>query len=365
MTTSYVFAIVTLSMSLSDYVTELHLYGWQAIRLLQQHFSDYSEWMLFLSKLGDPRYAFLIYFPVVFCLSRPQGTQILWVACVSEWMNAVLKLILHGDRPYWWVGKTFHNKGKEEWELPVQYHLTCETGPGSPSGHCMVTSAVFYAMVTSTLDSTKHQSRAVHVSVWTMFVVLISAVNISRVFIATHFPHQVIVGTIVGIVIGQVVSKDIVAGLRIRHYSLGILVAVGVCLMTYNTLLVLSYDPLWSIPMAYKWCANTDWVHPDTTLFFSVVRDIACLTGFGFCVWIIGGIKSIEGSTLSSKTLQIITSLCVTFLMETFKLPRDSDTMFYGAAFAKFFSMMLVQVIVIPAIFDRCFTPVCVKEKSS
>ncbi len=36
------------------------------------------------------------------------------------------------------------------------------------------------------------------VVVWSVFVSFMVAVSISRCFIATHFPHQVVAGTIVG-----------------------------------------------------------------------------------------------------------------------------------------------------------------------
>ncbi|XP_060083107.1 glucose-6-phosphatase 2-like [Ylistrum balloti] len=354
-------------MCILDLVTEIHFYGWWAITVIQKQFNKYSEWMLFLNKLGDPRYAFLIYFPVTFCLSKTRGTQVLWVACVAEWLNAFLKLILHGDRPYWWAGEKFNNLEKENLDamLPTQYHLTCETGPGSPSGHAMVTSAVFYVLVKAILDSRLKLQRILRVAVWSSFAVVIFAVNISRVFIATHFPHQVIIGTLIGMGIGNMIKVDVVSRFHSKHYLLGTVVAMGVCMLTYSALLLLGYDPLWSIPMAYKWCASSTWVHPDTTLFFAVVRDISCLAGFGFNVKVLGKISLEEKPRAFyslSKVLQIILSLCVTLMMETIKLSRDTDAIFYGGAFIKFFCMMSILVILIPVIFDKCFT-VSVEEK--
>lgn len=46
------------------------------------------------------------------------------------------------DRPYWWV---------QEYGVPgsptlLQTPLTCETGPGSPSGHVMGFAALLYAV---------------------------------------------------------------------------------------------------------------------------------------------------------------------------------------------------------------------------
>lgn len=55
---------------------------------------DQSELMLQLSHLGDPRNAFLLYFPLSFCLHKATGEKVLWLACLAEWINAILK---------WWV----------------------------------------------------------------------------------------------------------------------------------------------------------------------------------------------------------------------------------------------------------------------
>ena len=55
------------------------------------HLQGQSELMLQLSHLGDPRNAFLIYFPISFCLHKPTGEKVLWLACLAEWLNAILK----------------------------------------------------------------------------------------------------------------------------------------------------------------------------------------------------------------------------------------------------------------------------------
>ncbi|KAJ8303895.1 hypothetical protein KUTeg_017478 [Tegillarca granosa] len=129
-----------------DYV---HLNGIEWIHYIQMNFKHSSEIMLILTQIGDPRYAFLIYFPLTFSLHRNTGIQVIWMSCISEWLNAVFKWILHGERPYWWI----HEIAKHDHIMKVpeleQYRLTCEIGPGSPSGHAMITSAVLYTMITS------------------------------------------------------------------------------------------------------------------------------------------------------------------------------------------------------------------------
>lgn len=45
-------------------------------------------------------------------------------------------------RPYWWI-KEFGARGVDIHQTP----LTCETGPGSPSGHIMGSAATLYVFL--------------------------------------------------------------------------------------------------------------------------------------------------------------------------------------------------------------------------
>uniref|UniRef100_A0A674JXV1 Phosphatidic acid phosphatase type 2/haloperoxidase domain-containing protein n=1 Tax=Terrapene triunguis TaxID=2587831 RepID=A0A674JXV1_9SAUR len=70
--------------------------------------------------------------------------------------------ILFGQRPYWWVHETGYY-GNASTPVIQQFPLTCETGPGSPSGHAMGSAGVYYVMVTALLpcvQGTQHRSCA-------------------------------------------------------------------------------------------------------------------------------------------------------------------------------------------------------------
>lgn len=51
--------------------------------------------------------------------------------------------MFRGDRPYWWVGETPLYNGETRPFLR-QFPNTCESGPGTPSGHLMMNVALFY-----------------------------------------------------------------------------------------------------------------------------------------------------------------------------------------------------------------------------
>ncbi|XP_037347674.1 glucose-6-phosphatase 3 isoform X2 [Talpa occidentalis] len=102
---------------------------------------------LWVTFLGDPKSLFLFYFPAAYYASRRVGIAVLWISLITEWLNLIFKWFLFGDRPFWWI----HESGYYG-QSPVQVHQfpsSCETGPGSPSGHCMVTGAALWPIMTT------------------------------------------------------------------------------------------------------------------------------------------------------------------------------------------------------------------------
>lgn len=52
-------------------------------------------------------------------------------------------------------------------------------------------------------------------------------------------------------------------------------------LATYWTLLASGSDPAWSISRAIKWCAKREYIHVDTTPFYSMMRYSGAAFGLG------------------------------------------------------------------------------------
>ena len=81
-----------------------------------------------------------------------------------------------------------------------QTEITCETGPGSPSGHLMENYAMFYVLA----DFLTTQGRVFATPpiakrlVWTAFVTLLILLFLSRTYCSAHFPDQCILGMIFG-----------------------------------------------------------------------------------------------------------------------------------------------------------------------
>ena len=112
---------------------------------------------------------------------------------------------MHGDRPYWWIHEVDNHNGSMVLPDILQYSSTCETGPGTPSGHSMAMSAVWYVLTQSVID---HVIRPSNLSVvrktqatqaaWSVFAAVQALVVMSRLYIAAHFPHQCALGLVLG-----------------------------------------------------------------------------------------------------------------------------------------------------------------------
>lgn len=114
------------------------------------------------------------------------------------------------DRPYWWVQET---KIYSPLNRPVLYQTerTCETSPGSPSGHMMIGAGfLFMSLVTiEKLIVRNFQSTAsrciLRYLARLLFGAFLIVLAVSRMYFATHFLHQCVLGAVFGICITEAV----------------------------------------------------------------------------------------------------------------------------------------------------------------
>nr|XP_025976799.1 glucose-6-phosphatase 3 [Dromaius novaehollandiae] len=180
----------------------LHTTGIRFAEVLQSGPPWLEKFWLSVTSLADPKSIFTVCFPLAYFLDRKVGVSVLWIGLVSEWLNVVFKWFLFGERPFWWVHESRLFK-----EQPVsvrQFPVSCETGPGSPSGHCMISGAALWPLVTAltALASRHSRSAVVKLTPFAAYALLLLAVGLSRVFVLAHFPHQVVGGILAGAALG-------------------------------------------------------------------------------------------------------------------------------------------------------------------
>lgn len=306
--------------------------------------------MFMLSTLFDPRYAFLFYAPLVFSLDRYAGRKLMWVTVIAEWSNHLLKWIMHGERPYWWVHETSVYNQTQTPQIQ-QYFLTCETGPGSPSGHAMVTAAVWYILVESFLRrrGTLEKSSILNRICWSVYTMILCFVSLSRVYIAAHFPHQCLLGACIGVSVAMLISHLDTDKFKLNHYFYGTVLLFISALSTFAVLKLLGFNPMWSVERALKWCAKRENVHLDTTPFFSMMRYCGFFLGMGLALHSNLYQNAFKNFfTTNMKIVAAILSIGFAKSTEYVPMPKSYPSLCYLIAFVLSIILPYVFVAVIP-----------------
>ncbi|KAJ8035690.1 Glucose-6-phosphatase 2 [Holothuria leucospilota] len=337
----------------------LHFHEIKIVEFVQKQFSGFDSTLLLVSHLGGPNNAFLIYFPVVYFVSEAIGLKILWAAVFSEWFNMTLKWLLFGHRPYWWVRETklYNDQNRPDVE---QFPSTCETGAGSPSGHMMVTAAVWFIIVRALIRhlrqsrGTKGSSTLAEVLLWTCFGVFMASVGIARLFIATHFPNQVVLGLIIGMLIGNLVFELPVHSFTVLNYFTGSMFLLQAVFYQYFIMYLMGLKPDWSIALAAKWCADKAWVHLNTTPFYSVSRDIGTLFFAGLSKHYI---RSKVDTTTRSLAVSVVLGLATILMVHAIDMvmiPTKYAFLFYVLGALKE-GLVPITIIGVSVLYEKVF----------
>ncbi|XP_054166775.1 glucose-6-phosphatase 2-like [Oppia nitens] len=329
-----------------------------AISVIQSSFTQQKSLMFLLSNVFDPRYAFLFYSPLIFSLNRYAGRKLMWVAVMAEWSNQILKWIMHGERPYWWIHETNVYNKTGETRLPAieQYFMTCETGPGSPSGHAMVTAAVWYILIEAFLrqKGTLTKRSIVNRLCWSIYTIGLCAVSLSRIYLAAHFPHQCALGMVIGVAVAMLVSHLDTDSVTRKQYIWGTIGLFASAMATYALLKMMGFNPMWSVERALKWCAKREHIHLDTTPFFSIMRYTGFFLGMGLALH--SNLYRMATKDVFSTSMKISAAvLSVGFAKATefIPMPKHNVTLCYAIAFLMSAVLPYVFIAIIPYIVSK------------
>jgi len=130
--------------------------------------------MEFFSFLGTEQF-FLVILPALYwCVSASVGLQVGTILLVNGAVNDAFKLALHGPRPYWYS--------------PLVKPYATETSFGVPSGHAQIATGVWGVMAAGLKKGWA----------WLAAGIVIFLIGLSRLYLAVHFPHDVLLGWIIG-----------------------------------------------------------------------------------------------------------------------------------------------------------------------
>ena len=137
-----------------------------------------GDWMILpmrlFSYLGTEEFFFLVLPLIYWCIDAGLGLRVGLILVTSNMINFVGKQAFAGPRPYWYSS---HVRG-----------LWAETSFGVPSGH-----AQHAAVVWGTIAAFIKGARA-----WFVAIFLIFFIGFSRLYLGAHFPHDVVLGWLLG-----------------------------------------------------------------------------------------------------------------------------------------------------------------------
>lgn len=336
----------------------LHSWGVNLAVSLQTEYRDSENLFQWVSSVADLHTTFFVFFPIWFHLRRDVGVKLIWVAVVGDWLNLVLKWVLFGERPYWWVHETQFYGSVKRPELQ-QFSITCETGPGSPSGHAMGSAGVGYVMVTAVLSIVAArklpplQYRFLQLMLWMLLGLVELLVCMSRVYLAAHFPHQVISGVISGITVAEIFSRvQWIYSAGLRKYISVTLFLLFFAVGFYVLLKAVGVDLLWTMAKAQKWCIHPDWVLLDSTPFASLLRNMGTLFGLGLGLHLAGYSETAgrKHSSVSFRTGCIGVSLVLLQLLDKMTFSSSNKLLFYSLSFCKSAVALVIPTALVPGV---------------
>ena len=155
--------------------------------------------MQFFSFLGNEQF-FLIFMPILlWCVDATIGLRLGFLLLISGSLNTVLKLALHGPRPYWI-------------DLRVKAYTT-ESSFGIPSGHAQIATSVWGGLAQSFKERW----------LWITASLLTLLIGLSRLYNGVHFPTDVLLGWVIGgLVLWIYVKLEKPVSAWLKRKSLGI-----------------------------------------------------------------------------------------------------------------------------------------------
>ncbi|KAM3956135.1 glucose-6-Phosphatase [Aphomia sociella] len=277
----------------------LYALGVSCIEFIQYWFEDSEGFFEFVNDLSNPHNVLEILFPLVSIVDSVFAAQLLLCMAFGGWLNCVSKWWLLEDRPYWWIRETNFYTGHRP-QLR-QYRQTCETGPGSPSGHTTTTAMLLMLgvmWISHVMNDRKYYIWWWKYAVYPLFSAALGAVMLARMFVATHFPHQCLLGALLGSFLAPAlciyvsdpfiwqygVHARLAAGRAVAWHIFSALTTIAIAGVTYLSLILCGSDPHGTVKLAFRWCESPDDIHVSTTPIFSLVQSTAALLGWALCV---------------------------------------------------------------------------------
>jgi membrane-associated phospholipid phosphatase len=215
--------------------------GIQIILWIQSLGTWLTPIMKFFSFLGNTEFYLLVAPAILWCIDARLGLRLGLFLMIGGMVNSALKVAFHGPRPYWYTSK-------------VNVIGSSENSFGVPSGHAQNGVVVWGTLA----DRIKHRVA------WIIAIVVMFMIGISRIYLAVHFPHDVLIGWLFGaIMVWLLLRLERPASSWLKHYQIGIQLFL-IFLFSLFLILIVIIAQLslrgWSLPL--DWINNAHLAFP-------------------------------------------------------------------------------------------------------
>ncbi len=137
-----------------------------------------GEWLIvpmrFFSNLGTENFFFIVLPLIYWCIDSALGMRVGLILSTSGVFNYAIKILMAGPRPYW---VSSHVKA-----------LWPEVNFGAPSNHAQLATDV-WGIIAVCINKAW---------AWITAGALIFLIGFSRIYLGSHFPHDIILGWVIG-----------------------------------------------------------------------------------------------------------------------------------------------------------------------
>jgi len=145
------------------------------------YFQNLGSWlktpMQAFSFLESEYFFLFLLLALSWCLEARLGLRVGIILLLSTSVNDTLKMAFHGPYPYWISTDVIGYAN--------------ETSFGLPSGHAQIAVGV-WGMLTASLCK---------MWAWLIAILIILMIGISHIYLGVHFPHEVILGWLIGVIL--------------------------------------------------------------------------------------------------------------------------------------------------------------------
>jgi len=216
--------------------------GLQIILWLQGLGAWLTPIMKLFTFLGNEQFYLIVAPAILWCIDAPLGLRMGLFLMINGMVNTALKVAFHGPRPYWYSSN-------------VKVLGSAENSFGVPSGHAQNGVVVWGTLA----DRIKHRT------IWIIAIIVMFLIGISRIYLAVHFPHDVLLGWLFGVVMLWALLRFERPVLNwIKKYQIGIqLLIIFVFSLFLIFIVIIAQLSLsgWSLPM--DWVSNAHLAFPN------------------------------------------------------------------------------------------------------